>query len=184
MILMMRTTNIRFSMLMKSATRYGVVTVSLIALLTNYWGTASHGQVTKLPSNQSASLPFIRIMPADGAAFLVEQRFDIRVEAPAGVSSPLHVLLDGRDISDWNNRNHLTGGSITPPSATITKAPAFLSRDWAFPRAGKHMLRATAQGAAAGEVSFEIIAWQGSGAKVRNVILMIGGRSFTHRSRT
>ena len=114
-------------------------------------------------------------MPPDGSAFLVEQRFDIRAEAPPGVAGPLHVSLDGRDISEWNNRSHLTGGPIVPrPSPTMTGARAFLSRDWSFPRAGHHTLGATVEGAASREVSFEIDAWQGSGSKVRNVILLIG----------
>jgi alkaline phosphatase len=122
-------------------------------------------------------------MPPDGSAFLVEQRFDIRVEAPPGVSGPLHVSLDRRDISEWNNRSRLTGAPILPTSPTITNAPAFLSRDWSFPRSGNHTLRATAEGAAAREVSFEILAWQGSGSKVRNVILLIGdGMGVAHRT--
>jgi alkaline phosphatase len=126
----------------------------------------------------------MRIMPPDGSAFLIEQRFDIRAEAPPGVSGPLQVSLDGRDISEWNNRSHLTGDPIVPrPSPTITNAPAFLSRDWSFPRPGNHTLRATAEGAAAREVSFQILAWQGSGAKVRNVILLIGdGMGVAHRT--
>ncbi len=122
-------------------------------------------------------------MPPDGSAFLVEQRFDIRVEAPPGVRGPLHVSLDGRDISEWNNRSKLTGAPILPPSPTITNAPAFLSRDWSFPRVGNHTFRATAEGATAREVSFEIHAWQGGGAKVRNVILLIGdGMGIAHRT--
>ena len=177
----MRSTN-RFIARCRSFGRSGVVTVSLIGLLTGCWGAAAQGPVSAA-NNQRGSLASMRIMPADGAAFLVDQRFDIRVEAPTGISGRLHVSLDGRDIGDWNNRSHLTGGPITPPSPTITKAPAFLSRDWSFPRAGKHVLSATAAGAAAREVSFEIIAWQGSGAKVRNVILLIGdGMGIAHRT--
>jgi alkaline phosphatase len=123
-------------------------------------------------------------MPPDGSTFLIDQRFDIRAEAPPGVSGSLHVSLDGRDIGEWNNRSHLTGGPIVPrPSPTMTNAPTFLSRDWSFPRAGRHTLRATADGAASHEVSFEILAWQGSRAKVRNVILLIGdGMGVAHRT--
>jgi alkaline phosphatase len=180
----MRSKKVHFTARCRPVMRSGIVTLSLIALLTNCWGTASQGQVSEPANNQRASLPSIRIMPADESAFLVEQRFDIRVEAPAGISGPLHVSLDGRDISDWNNRSHLTGRPIiSQPSPTITKAPAFLSRDWSFLRAGNHVLRATAEGAAAREVSFEIVTWQGSGAKVRNVILLIGdGMGVAHRT--
>src|SRR6266542_1412784 len=170
----MKSTNFRFTARCQSIVHYGIVTLSLIALLTNCWRAASEGQVPASPNNQRTSLPSIRIMPPDGSAFLVEQRFDIRVEAPPGVRGPLHVSLDGRDISEWNNRSKLTGAPILPPSPTITNAPAFLSRDWSFPRVGNYTFRATAEGATAREVSFEIHAWQGGGAKVRNVILLIG----------
>ena len=167
-------------MLKKSTVRSSIVTLSLVALLTNPWGTVSRGQ----GSEPKPSIPSVRIMPPDGSAFLVEQRFDIRAEAPPGVSGSLHVSLDGRDISEWNNRSHLTGAPILPrPFPTITNASAFLSRDWSFPRAGNHTLRATAEGAAPREVSFEILAWQGSGSKVRNVILLIGdGMGVAHRT--
>lgn len=178
----MRSTN-RFTGERRSVARTGIITLALISFLTSCWGVTGKAQIPGPAKKQRPALPSIRIMPPDASAFLVEQRFDIRVEAPAGVDSPLHVSLDGRDISDWNNRNHMTGSSITPPSPTITKASAFLSRDWSFPRPGKHVIRATAEGAAAHEVSFEIFAWQGSGAKVRNVILLIGdGMGVAHRT--
>ena len=185
MIVTMKTTNIRLSMPGKSTVRWSIVTLSLVALLTNYWGIVSKGQVSEIKRNETApSLPAVRIMPPDGSAFLTDQRFDIRAEAPPGVSGQLQVSLDGRDISEWNNRSHLTGGPIVPrPSPTLSKAPAFLSRDWSFPRAGNHTLRATAEGAASREVSFEILAWQGSGSRVRNVILLIGdGMGVAHRT--
>ncbi|MBA3804804.1 MAG: alkaline phosphatase [Acidobacteria bacterium] len=135
------------------------------------------GQVAQPAANNRAVAipPSVRIMPPDGSAFLVGQRFDIRAEAPPNSGGPLRISLDGRDISEWNNRSHLTGQPINhPPSPALSGAPAFLSRDWSFPRAGRHTLRATIEGAAPREVSFEIIAWQGSGTKVRNVILLIG----------
>lgn len=165
--------------------RFGIVTLSLVALLTNYWAVASLGQGSVPSRNESAASPAApRIMPPDGSVFLVDQRFDIRAEAPPGADGALHVSLDGRDISEWNNRSHLTGGRIVPPaSPTITGAPFFLSRDWAFPSIGRHTLRATAEGSGSREVSFEIQAWQGSGSRVRNVILLIGdGMGVAHRT--
>src|SRR5512132_2574309 len=123
----MRSAN-RFTGERHAVARTGVVILSLISLLTSYWGVTGKAQISGPAKNQGPAA--IRIMPPDGSAFLVEQRFDIRAEAPAGVESPLRVSLDGRDISDWNNRNRMTGSSITPPSPTITKASAFLSRDW------------------------------------------------------
>ncbi|MGI8897520.1 MAG: hypothetical protein ACR2IB_03900 [Pyrinomonadaceae bacterium] len=51
----------------------------------------------------------VRIMPPDASAFLVGQRFDIRVEGPPDLSGPLGISLDGRDISEWN-RSRLKGG--------------------------------------------------------------------------
>ena len=184
MIEIMRSKNVRFTVRFKSI-RFSIVVLSLVALLTNGWGTTSRAQITEAPGDQRpASLPAIRIMPPDGSAFIVEQRFDIRVEAPPGVTSHLRVTLDGRDITEWNNRSRITGGPIvSPPSPTITGAPAFLSRDWSFPQPGRHSLRATAEGAAAREVSFEIHTWQGNGPKVRNVILLIGdGMGVAHRT--
>jgi alkaline phosphatase len=123
-------------------------------------------------------------MPPDGSAFLVNQRFDIRAEAPSSASGGVHMELDGRDISDWNNRNHLTGDQQDAFASQAPKgAVTFLSRDWSFPDVGRHTLRATANGAAPGEVSFEIIAWRGDGPGVRNVILLIGdGMGVAHRT--
>jgi len=117
-----------------------------------------------------------RIMPPDGAVFIVDQRFDIRVEAPPGAKGALRVTLDGQDISQWNNRNHLTGRDLErTPLPPLNGSIAFLSRAWSFPKAGRHTLRAMADGAtAAREVSFEIVDWRGTGARVRNVILLIG----------
>ena len=122
-------------------------------------------------------------MPPNGSAFLIDQRFDIRVEAPAGVTSPLQVSIDGRDITEWNNRSYLTKAAASRTSPTITGASAFISRDWSFPRAGRHTLRASAEGATPSEVSFEIVPWQGSGPKVRNIILLVGdGMGVAHRT--
>ena len=125
----------------------------------------------------------VRIMPPGGSAFLVNQRFDIRVEAPPA-SGALQVSLDGRDIAEWNNRNRLTGAHLDDQIASDSRlGPVFLSRDWSFPEPGRHSLRATVQGAVASEVSFEIMAWQGDGNGVRNVILLIGdGMGVAHRT--
>ena len=112
------------------------------------------------------------------------QRLILAVEAPAASRGSLHVSLDGRDISDWNNRSHLTGRQLgPPPSQAPNGATVFLSRDWSFSRAGRHTLRATGDGTIGREVSFEIVAWQGTGPKVRNVILLIGdGMGVAHRT--
>ncbi len=116
-----------------------------------------------------------RIMPADGSSFLVEQRFDIRVEGPASANGPLRVTLDGRDIGEWNNRNHITGNIIDhQPGSPLPGGPVFLSRQWSFPHPGTHRLRAEVENAEASEVAFEIVDWQGKGSRVRNVILLIG----------
>lgn len=123
---------------------------------------------------QSIASPAMRLMPPDGAAFLTEQRFDIRAEALAGAIGSLRVWLDGHDISDWNNRSRLTGGpSDHPPSAPINGGATFLSRQWSFARPGRHTLRASI-GEASSEVSFEIVDWRGRGGGVRNIILLIG----------
>ncbi|MGI9165876.1 MAG: alkaline phosphatase [Pyrinomonadaceae bacterium] len=182
----MSTTNIRLSPQFKSTVRSCIVRISLMALLTNSLGVITRGHAARPPTNQNTpvSQPTVRIMPPDGSAFLVEQRFDIRVEAPPGLSGPLHVSLDGRDISEWNNRGHLTGKQLDHfPSQALNDSAAFLSRDWAFSRAGRHTLRATINGTAGREVSFEIVAWQGTGPKARNVILLIGdGMGVAHRT--
>ncbi|MCA1600919.1 MAG: hypothetical protein LC776_04500, partial [Acidobacteria bacterium] len=157
-----------------------------MALLTNSLAVTSRGQAALPATNQSdaAAQLSVRIMPPDGSAFLVEQRFDIRVEGPPNLSGPVNISLDGRDISKWNNRSHLTGRQLDHQSSrALNGAPAFLSRDWSFPNAGRHTLRATVDGKAARQVSFEIIAWQGTGPKVRNVILLIGdGMGVAHRT--
>ena len=174
-----RSTNILFNARFRSTVSLSLFILPLVALMTNNWGIGAKAQVSGDPATSA-----IRIMPANSSAFLVEQRFDIRVEAPVSASGPLRVSLDGRDITEWNNRSHSTGGAITSrPSPTITGAPAFLSRDWSFPRAGRHTLRAIAAGAAPREVSFEIHLWQGKGPRVRNVILLIGdGMGVAHRT--
>ncbi|CAN5719671.1 alkaline phosphatase [soil metagenome] len=157
-----------------------------MVLPANSFGVSSWGQAALPATNQGdpARQLSVRIMPPDGSAFLVGQRFDIRVEGPPDLSGPLNISLDGRAISEWNNRSHLTGGQLDRPSTrALNGAPAFLSRDWSFPRAGRHTLRATVDGKAARQVSFEIIAWQGTGPKARNVILLIGdGMGVAHRT--
>ncbi len=126
----------------------------------------------------------MRIMPADGSSFLVGQRFDIRVEGPAGANGPLRVRLDGRDIGEWNNRNHLTGNAIDhQPAPPFQGGAVFISRQWSFPRPGRHQIRAQAGNTEAREVSFEIVGWEGKGSRVRNVILLIGdGMGVAHRT--
>jgi len=173
-----------------------MASLSLLALLANLCVT-SWGQSVRPATNQRAATQLsIRIMPPDGSAFLVEQRFDIRAEAPPGASGPLHLSLDGRDITEWNNRSHLTKQIVSDPSPALGGAPVFLSRDWSFPSTGpgaprglpawgprRHTLRATVEGAAPREVSFEIVPWQGVGPKVLNVILLIGdGMGLAHRT--
>ncbi len=149
-----------------------------VALLINSYPVASiQGQTaqTALPGNSALSESSPRIMPPDGAMFIVDQRFDIRAEAPPDAHGALRVTLDGQDISQWNNRNHLTSKGLeqTPPPP-LNGSVAFLSRAWSFPTAGRHTLRAIADGATPREVSFEIVDWRGTGARVRNVILLIG----------
>lgn len=179
----MRSNKVRFTA-QSNLISASIATLSLIALLANGWVTVSRAQISEAPGDQRPAIAAIRIMPPDGSAFLVDQRFDIRVEAPAGIRSPLRVSLDGRDISEGNNRSHLTRQPIVfPPSPTITGASAFLSRDWSFSKPGRHTIRATAEGATPHEVSFEIHAWQGNGPKVRNLILLIGdGMGLAHRT--
>ena len=165
--------------------RLSLVVLQLVGVLTNSWALGQRSPVAGATNQRPApAIAPIRIMPANNSAFLVDQRFDIRVEAPAGVRSPLRVSLDGRDITEWNNRSHLTSAAIpSRPSPTLTGASAFLSRDWSFAQPGRHTLRATAEGAATSEVSFEIVSWQGAGSKVRNVILLIGdGMGVAHRT--
>jgi alkaline phosphatase len=163
-----------------------IVRISLLALLTNSLGVITRGLTERPPTNQSAAVsqPTVRIMPPDNSSFLVGQRFDIRVEAPAASGGSLQVSLDGRDISDWNNRSYLNGRQLDPrPSQAPNGAAVFLSRDWSFSRAGRHTLRATVDGTVGREMSFEIVAWQGTGPKVRNVILLIGdGMGVAHRT--
>src|SRR3989304_5828549 len=126
-------TQIRFSTRYMSSARSVIGTLSLLALLANSAGITSQGQASK----RSLIISALRIMPPDGSAFLVNQRFDIRVEAQPGTSGALRVLLDGRDITDWNNRNRLTGRQLDDTSPG-TPAAAFLSRDWSFPEGGRH----------------------------------------------
>ncbi|MFN2453367.1 MAG: alkaline phosphatase [Pyrinomonadaceae bacterium] len=149
-----------------------------MALLTNSFPAAKvQGQTTQpaMPKSSAESAALPRIMPPDGAMFLADQRFDIRAEAPPDATGTLRVALDGRDISEWNNRSHLTGKAIDhTPASPLNGGASFLSREWSFPKAGRHTLRATAEGTTAHEVSFEIVEWSGNGAGVRNVILLIG----------
>ena len=164
--------------------RFCIVVLAVITLLANslVMSRAQAPQVALSQANASAQ-PSVRIMPPDGSAFLVGQRFDIRVEGPPNASGAIKISLDGNDISDWNNRSHLTGRQLDhSPSPSLTGAQVFLSRDWSFPRAGRHTLRATS-GATAREVSFEVVAWEGTGPRVRNVILLIGdGMGVAHRT--
>lgn len=164
------------SMRQRTSARSAVVTLTLTALLANSWGIASPGQSAQGATTQrAAAQSSIRIMPPDASSFLVDQRFDIRVEAPTGAGNSLRIALDGRDIGEWNNRSRLTGKAMDhPPAQPLDGGTAFLSREWSFPNAGRHTLRTTADNAMPREASFEIVDWRGNGAGVRNVILLIG----------
>ena len=93
--------------------RFCIVVLAVITLLANslVMSRAQAPQVALSQANASAQLS-VRIMPPDGSAFLVGQRFDIRVEGPPNASGAIKISLDGNDISDWNNRSHLTGSQL------------------------------------------------------------------------
>ncbi|HVG21604.1 MAG TPA: alkaline phosphatase, partial [Blastocatellia bacterium] len=160
--------------------------VALLATFANSFSALAAGRAARSGASPGAgaATPAVRLIPPDGTMFLTDQRFDIRAEAPAGMSGPLVVRLDGRDITEWNNRSRLTGKDANrPASPPLNGGPAFISRDWSFPNPGRHSLRATVGGAAASEVSFEIVGWRGNASGVRNVILLIGdGMGVAHRT--
>lgn len=130
---------------------------------------------SEVKARQASAAATVRVMPPDAAAFLADQRFDIRAEAPAGATGAVRVALDGQDITGWNGRSRLTSRAIDrPPAAPLAGGLVFISRDWSFPRPGRHTLRAEADGASPREVSFDIVEWRGGGRGVHNVILLIG----------
>ncbi|MBA2526840.1 MAG: hypothetical protein H0V18_13815 [Pyrinomonadaceae bacterium] len=106
-----KTTNICFSARCRLLLRSSIVALSLVTLLIKSSGATSLGEVVLAATNQgdAAAQLAVRIMPPDGSAFLVGQRFDIHVEGPPDLSSPLNISLNGRDISEWN-RSRLKGG--------------------------------------------------------------------------
>jgi alkaline phosphatase len=146
-----------------------LIALSLVAQGFAATESRTSGQSSKEPQRK------LRIMPADASAFLVDQRFDIRVEAPSEAAGQLRVLLDGKDVSEWGGRDHLTGKAIDhPPEPPLIGRSVFMSRNWSFATAGRHKLHAEGEAMMPAEVSFEILDWQGTGPKVRNVILLIG----------
>jgi alkaline phosphatase len=168
------------------ATSVRLLTATLIGavLLTTCFAAFPGSEELKTSPGQGAVANLMRIMPADGSSFLVGQRFDIRIEGPTGAKGPLRVTLDGRDIGEWNNRNHLTANTIDhQPAPPSPGGAVFIARQWSFPRPGRHQIRAEAGNTEAREVSFEIVSWEGKGSRVRNVILLIGdGMGVAHRT--
>lgn len=153
--------------------------IALIAYPFSSFAKTSLRQATSPAQNNR-----VRLMPPDAAMFLVDQRFDIRAEAPDGNAKPLHVFLDGTEISQWNGKNRLTGGPIDrAPANALGNGSAFISRDWSFAKPGKHHLRAECDGAVAAEISFDVIEWQSASQGVKNIILLIGdGMGVAHRT--
>ncbi|MFO0983620.1 MAG: alkaline phosphatase [Planctomycetota bacterium] len=99
-----------------------------------------------------------RIMPPEGAKFLLDQRFDIRVETQdAGV---LRVLLDGVDI---------TARDAAPAAAT------FLARDASLSSAGAHTIEAVIGADVRARVTLEAQPWRDLPAPpVKNIIFLLG----------
>src|SRR5207237_68311 len=125
----------------------------------------------------AAAAPAIRIMPPNNTTFLVDQRFDIRVEftpTPGSDLTGISVSLDGE----------LQEAALT----ALDTHHGLTLRGESAARAGTHTVTATAADSAGGEtaqasVTLNVIDPVGSNRPVRNVIICLGdGMGAAHRT--
>lgn len=145
----------------------------------------------------------IRIMPPDGGVLAAGQRVDIRVEATSDEDAPprgLRVLVNGRDLT---GRNLLepgaggergaggtgAGGEDLPPrwraAPALRNTTNFLLRDFSVDAAGPLVIEARTADGAVAVSRLTVEAWSGraSGARARNIILLLGdGMGIAHRT--
>jgi len=124
--------------------------------------------------------PSIRIMPPDRGVLAAGQLFDLRVEATGdGTERPagLTVLVNGVDITSRND------------PAADRGAPAnsrnFLVRNYSVTRPGPLRIEARTPDGGAAEVRLTVEQWQGrgTGARAKNIILLLGdGMGAAHRT--
>jgi alkaline phosphatase len=119
-------------------------------------------------------------MPPDGGVLAAGQRFDIRVEATgdgADVPAALTVVVNGRDITSRND------------PAADRGAPAnsrnFLLRNFSVDAPGPLRIEAKTPDGSAATARLTVEGWagRGSGARARNIILLLGdGMGAAHRT--
>jgi alkaline phosphatase len=128
----------------------------------------------------------LRVTPPTGARFLVDQRFDIRVEADPALLSSVKLFVDGRRVPPGQLQADPYGKGLN-------------LRNRSFDRPGRHVLRATDGGGNEAVSSIEVVdpfrgegldAAELAGARdlrgerpVRNIIILLGdGMGASHRT--
>lgn len=125
--------------------------------------------------------PGVRIMPPNRATWLIDQRFDLRVEA-SGFSNALtqasfQITINGQDV------NRLFPGRATFDAASRSVTLRQISFSTPMRNAEINATVTAAQESATTSVRFDVVDFRGKNRPVRNVIIMIGdGMGLAHRT--
>lgn len=125
--------------------------------------------------------PGVRIMPPNRATWLIDQRFDLRVEA-SGFSNTLtqasfQITINGQDV------NRLFPGRATFDAASRSVTLRQISFATPMRNAEIKATITAGQESATTSVRFDVVDFRGKNRPVRNVIIMIGdGMGLAHRT--
>lgn len=125
--------------------------------------------------------PGVRIMPPNRATWLIDQRFDLRVEA-SGFSGTLNeasfqITINGQEI------NRLFPGKATFDAASRSVTLRQISFSTPMRNAEIKATVTAGQESATASVRFDVVDFRGKNRPVRNVIIMIGdGMGLAHRT--
>jgi alkaline phosphatase len=129
-----------------------------------------------LAGHASFAAPTVSVAPVDGARFLSDQRFDIRIEAlpAAGAVTLTSLKIDGANVAPTSND-------------TVAGYTGFNVRGYHAPTAaGLHTLTAVVtdgSGSTTATAKFEVINPNGNRRPAKNVIIMLGdGMGAAHRT--
>jgi len=142
--------------------------------------------VLVLAAGPARAVPTLTVAPADGARFLVAQRFDLRVEGKGTGPYSATLAIDGVPVPFTSGLQNTT----STDGISLAGYGGFNVRGYSSAARGTHVVTATftdATGTATSTTRFEVIdpfaRRGGNGKPLENVILMVGdGMGVAHRT--
>ncbi|HEX9050043.1 MAG TPA: alkaline phosphatase [Anaeromyxobacter sp.] len=139
-----------------------------------------------LAAGPARAAPTVTVAPADGARFLVAQRFDLRVEGKGTGPYSATLQIDGVPVPFTSGVQN----STSTDGISLAGYGGFNVRGFSSASPGRHVVKATftdATGTASSVTSFEVVdpfaRRGGTGRPIKNVILMVGdGMGVAHRT--